>query len=145
MTRAMLQQLMMAFVFGALLLGGRVDLHAQRSQQATPGFVTVVGNVVDAQTSKPLRGATVQQVGTSRGAYTSSSGGFLLRCIKQDTVHLRVSFVGYAQAQLSVGGDSSNVDVGQIRIDVSTRRQQEVVVTANKRVQAVQDVPISVS
>lgn len=145
MMRSMLPTSMTALFLLAIMLGESPFAGAQMTQQTSQRLVTVVGTVLDGQTGKPLRGATVQQVGTSRGAYTSSSGGFSLRCLRQDSLQLRISFVGYAQAQLSVGGDSSTVDVGKIRLDVSSRLQQEVIVTANKRVQAVQDVPISVS
>ncbi|MBU3678610.1 MAG: TonB-dependent receptor [Candidatus Kapabacteria bacterium] len=141
----MVHTLMSVLLLLVTVLGVSLNASAQSSQDASQRLVTIVGTVLDGQSDKPLRGATVQQVGTSRGAYTSSSGGFSLRCIKQDSILLRVSFVGYAQAQLSVAGDSSSVDVGPIRLEVSSRRQQEVIVTANKRVQAVQDVPISVS
>ena len=124
---------------------GVIQSPAQSTNQRSGSSVTVRGVVNDAQTGQPLYGATVQQIGTSRGAVTNRIGAYTIRCVGSDTIRLRVSYVGYAQAQVSVLASSATIDADPITLLVSSQRQQEVVVSANKRVQAVQDVPISVS
>jgi iron complex outermembrane receptor protein len=131
--------MVMATVFGV------IQSPAQSAAQRSGSTVTVRGIVNDAQTAQPLYGATVQQIGTSRGAVTNRNGAYTIRCVGSDTIKLRVTYVGYAQAQVSVPANSATIDAEPILLMVSSQRQQEVVVSANKRVQAVQDVPISVS
>lgn len=138
---------MIPFLIGmvAATIFGVSNAPGQTNPMRTGGWVTVSGIVKDSQSGQPLYGATVQQIGTSRGAMTNRSGAYVIRCVASDTIRLRVSFVGYAQAQVSVPANSAAIDVDPIALTVSSQRQQEVIVSANKRVQAVQDVPISVS
>jgi len=135
--------LLIGIVLAAAL--GASQAPGQSAATRPVSSVTVSGTVNDAQSGQPLYGATVQQIGTSRGALTNRNGAYTIRCVAADTIKLRVSFVGYAQAQVSVPASSATINVDPIALTLSSQRQQEVIVSANKRVQAVQDVPISVS
>jgi len=61
------------------------------------GQTIVAGKVIDAETQKPLFGATIIGVGTSRGATTDSEGLFEL---KTQAAELEISFVGYATEKI---------------------------------------------
>lgn len=117
----------------------------QGSSPVDQNDILVTGTIVDAITNEPLRGATVQQLGTSRGTLSRDRGYFSVKCFPADSIRLRVSYVGYGQKLVTIAAGSSPLAAGIIALSASSQRQQEVVVSANKRVQAVQDVPISVA
>ena len=128
----------------ALVIGSLPAL-AQRPASRGDNLVTVTGVVRDAKTGEVLRGATVQQIGANRGGVTNLSGAFRVRLQPADTVRVRVSFVGYDPEIVTIENLSEGMQVPTVGLRQSAGRQQEVIVSANKRVQAAQDVPISVS
>ncbi|HEY9515677.1 MAG TPA: TonB-dependent receptor, partial [Gemmatimonadaceae bacterium] len=55
----------------------------------------IVGHVIEAQTGRPLAHATIQLVGTTRGATTAEDGRFIIASIPAGTVTLHVRLLGY--------------------------------------------------
>lgn len=106
---------------------------------------TLVGTVRDAQTKDALVGASLRIETTAFGANSKRDGSFIVRSLPSGSYSLIVSMLGYSTQKLTVVISTNDTT----RIDVSLQSQSllttEVVVSANKRVQAVQDVPISVS
>lgn len=111
----------------------------------------ITGTVVDGSTSDPIRGAAVRIIGQKSGTYTRARGDFAIQLPTASSVTtapiiLVVSAIGYTTDTIEIAkpGESSS---GQLLISLmpSTLMRDEVIVSASKRVQAVQDVPISVS
>lgn len=104
------------------------------------------GTVIDAGTGKPLAGATVRLEGTAFGAITDNAGHFEIKAkVPPGKYSLLVSMVGYQanSSELAVGsGEQPEI---KVKIKEQPLQMGEVVVSANKRVQAVQEVPVSVS
>ncbi len=103
------------------------------------------GRISDNAGGKPLPGATVRLEGTAYGAVTNTEGFFKIRSLPLKKFTALVSFVGYMSKKVSF--DLSKNDSIFILINLEEQKllTSEVVVSANKRVQSVQDVPISVS
>jgi len=76
-----------------LILFGLNGLHAQQ---------TISGRVVDEQTGEPLIGATVAIENTNKGAVTDVDGRFALENIREASVNLIITYVGYDPQTLSV-------------------------------------------
>jgi TonB-linked SusC/RagA family outer membrane protein len=62
----------------------------------------ITGRVTASGTNRPLVGVAVSVVGTTRGSVTDSDGRFRIDGIPDGTYRLRVSLIGYAEAEQSV-------------------------------------------
>ncbi len=68
------------------------------------------GRVVDFQTNEPMMGATVQVLDTKQGTNTRLDGTFFIKDIKQPSITLKVSFIGYKDLEktFNLAEDSPN-------------------------------------
>lgn len=129
--------------FALVLIGSVQSLVAQRA--------VLRGVVRNSITSLPIRAATVRIEGTTRGAVTNARGEYIIRSVPYGTALVRASFIGFSTVTdtIAVAADTIIHDI--LLREVSTSGEAplydkpEVVVSANRRVQAVQDVPITVS
>ncbi len=87
---------------------------------------SVAGKVTDRQTGEPIVGASIIVKGTQNGTSTGEAGNFTLE-VPTGTVTLSVSFVGYAEQNVTVQAGQSNVVVQLTQVESAL---EEVVVTA---------------
>jgi len=107
------------------------------------GNFSVKGRVVSGEDGLPVVGASVVVMNTTIGTSTNSEGNFLLRNIPKDKNQLQVSAVGYKTAILGISGTAGEaISVTLVPLPVQT---QAVVVTANKRLQSLEEIPVSMS
>ncbi len=103
------------------------------------------GQVVEAGTRQPLSGATVRLEGTVLGAVTARSGAFRITGIPPGEYVVSVSMVGYQRLQQVVrlgAGDTLRLVVA---LEPKPVGFGEVVVTAAKRAQTLQEAPVSIA
>ncbi len=102
-----------------------------------------VGFVFDKNSNRPLVGVTVRLEGTNYGTISNKSGFFRLTNLPKGEFNIIVSAVGYDSfhGRISI----PFIDTLKIFLAEKTLRTDEVVVSATKRLQAVQEVPVSVS
>jgi hypothetical protein len=103
------------------------SLHAQQG--------SVHGKIRDAESGEALVGASVLVVGVGVGASTDIDGKFIIRGLKESTIDLRISYVGYTPKtvtgiKVSVG-ESRKIDVALTPEVFST---DEVVISADREV-----------
>ena len=104
------------------------------------------GKVEDANTGLPLTGANVLIKDTFLGATTDTSGHFRVGGISAGEHVVVVSMVGYARAAVEhVIIRPDRTATLAIRLKPQEVETQQVVVTAGRREQTVQDVPVSIS
>jgi outer membrane receptor for ferrienterochelin and colicins len=106
------------------------------------GHVTASGE----KGTEPLTGVTVLVQGTVRGTTTNLQGEFRIAGIPAGNYTLVFSMVGY-QREVRSGiaieeGKETVVDVTMIQTPIPT---EQIVVTANRRQQSLQEVPVSIS
>lgn len=101
----------------------------------------IKGQLVDASSSEPLIGATVIVKGTNTGTATSHDGTFALQHNGDLPVTLRISYVGYDTKEFQIT-EEGNVTIALV---VSSASLAEVVVTARRRKEEVQDSPIPIT
>lgn len=106
------------------------------------GF-NLVGKILDYNTKKPLPQATVRLEGTTFRTLTNNEGFFHLLRIPSGNYFLIVSFVGYEVYKRRIVLPMEDTLV--IFLQPQSLKMEEVVVSATKRVQAIQDVPLSIS
>ncbi|MBC7788338.1 MAG: TonB-dependent receptor [Anaerolineae bacterium] len=112
----------------ALLLGAAVSLTGSSSLSAQ-GIGVVTGLVVDSATRRPVEGAQVLIVGSTRGSMTNDAGRYALRGVQSGSSTLRVLRIGYAAATRSVtipAGDSIEVNFA---LRAVPQQLSEVVIT----------------
>lgn len=89
-------------------------------------------------------GASISIKGTKLGAYSNSKGLFSIKNVPQGKQTLVLRCVGYKSAMTEVNVTPSMATL-EITLEPLPYSTDEVVVSASKRAQAVQDVPISIS
>lgn len=106
---------------------------------------TFEGKVKDFN-EQALSGASVRIEGTPYGAITKIDGSFSIKNIPndKDKITIIVSMVGHKTLNEEIILDSNRI-YRELFLGIQPLQVDEVVVTANKRVQQVQEVPISVS
>lgn len=113
---------------------------------AWPAGGTIMGRVVSGVDHEPLPGVTVLLEGTVRGTSTNLRGEFRLTGIPAGQHTVVFSMVGYqrvTRADVTVEeGKDASVDVTMTQTVIPT---EQIVVTASKRAQSLQDVPVSIS
>ena len=118
-----------------------VDSFAARAQVGV-----VSGKVDDASSSQPLTGATVRIQDTFLGTTTDTAGNFQINGIAAGEHVVVISMIGYARLLLSnVVVTAEKPLVLKVHLDPQAIETQQVVVTASRREQNKQDVPVSIS
>ena len=107
---------------------------------------SIEGTVVDATTNEPLPGVNIILVGTVLGTSTDLQGHFRLAHIPPGQYHLRASMIGYQTGEKKnvrvLPGQATVVNFSLVQTAIKT---PELIVTASKRRQSIQDSPTSIS
>lgn len=94
--------------------------------------------------SKPLIGATLRVDGTAYGAITDRNGQFKIKSISVGKNKLLVSMIGYETKVIETVLKSNELNTINITLKEQAIETNEIVVSANKRIQTVQEIPISI-
>ena len=115
-------------------------------QTFSAGQAAITGRVVSGATDEPLFAVNVLVQGTALGASTDGKGEFRISIMKPGTYVLLFSCVGFHQETRTnvVVEEGKTVELS-IRMTLAPIQGEPIVVTASKREQSVQDVPVSVS
>ncbi len=113
--------------------------------QSLVAGATITGIVSDSATGRGLPGVSIRVMKTTLGKISTKSGLFQFRDLQSGSYQLQFSVIGYKTVQRSLNvqsGDSVFLAVSMVEQVLKT---SEVVVSANKRLDAVQDVPLSIA
>ncbi len=114
-----------------------------KAQQGDRG--TVAGKVTNAEAGQPLDGARVSLLNTAINAATDAAGAYRLVNVRPGQYTMVVTRIGYARQTASVAvraGETATLDVA---LSPSSVRLGDIVVSAEKEEQKIQEVPYSVS
>jgi iron complex outermembrane recepter protein len=105
---------------------------------------TIKGKVIDLATRQWLPGATVLVEGGSDGAVTDENGNYVLTMSAENKtqISLTASFNGYQTQTVVVKAGQANANFA---LTEESTQIKDVVVSANRRLQTVQEVPMSIS
>ncbi|MFN0157890.1 MAG: TonB-dependent receptor [Bacteroidota bacterium] len=107
---------------------------------------TLEGKVVGSSDPVPLPGVNVLLRGTQRGTVTATDGTFRIKDVPPGVYTISFSLVGYQRESQSgiviASGETTQVDLTLTSLPILT---EGVVVTASKREQSLQEVPVSIS
>ncbi len=102
-------------------------LAAPTTAQAQSG--TVVGQVVDAQSARPLQDAQISIPGTGVGALSNASGRFTLLNVPAGQQTLRVDLIGYSSVEQTVSVAANQTAQVTFRLEQDAISLEELVVT----------------
>jgi iron complex outermembrane receptor protein len=119
-------------VLGLLFLLSSVQALAQ---------TTISGQVLDAQSTEPLIGATVLVKGTTIGCISDVDGEFSLNYTGSFPTTLVISYVSYQPKEIEIIGNQKL----EIYLTPSPNSLNEVTVTARRRSEEVQQIPIPIA
>ncbi|WP_234572465.1 TonB-dependent receptor [Rhodohalobacter sp. 614A] len=104
---------------------------------------SITGEVTDSS-GKPLPGVSIQVLNSTIGAVTNSQGSYELLHVPAGNQKIRASFIGFAAQtkEIDIDADSRKVN---FRLSENVLELQELVVTAQKREEELQKVPIAVA
>jgi iron complex outermembrane receptor protein len=127
------------FLLALLILTSYLSM----SQSKNRGVIT--GRVIDRESHYVIAGANVTITGTVLGTVTDREGRFRITGTPQGDHEIIVSMIGYKKMLIPVsisesGGTEITVELNQMAIET-----EPVVITANRREQSLEEVPVSVS
>lgn len=106
------------------------------------GQAALRGTITDAETGDPLIGANIVVDGTVNGTTTGIDGTFELVLPHPLPLLLRVTYIGYAMAELEVSDAGSPL---HIELEPRILSQGSIVVSASRRAEKITDAPAAVS
>lgn len=108
---------------------------------STLSFADVSGVILDFDTNEPIIGANVAISNTILGDVTDKSGKFKIITKSSTQLEIVVQYAGYEKFKSFVLNDTTlNIKLNRLSYESS-----ELIVSANKKTEALQDVPISLS
>ncbi len=105
----------------------------------------IQGRVFSLETNKPLPGASVRIERTAFGAIANKNGLFKIHSVKSGNYTLIVSLVGYKQKKIDITIPANDTVFIECFLEVQAIQTEDIIVSASKRVQLVQEVQVSVS
>ncbi|MFA7325546.1 MAG: TonB-dependent receptor [Candidatus Kapaibacterium sp.] len=106
----------------------------------TTVLADVKGVIVDNESNEPIIGANISVLGTLIGDITDRKGNFHIKSSK-DSLLIEIQYAGYEKKSIFV----SSLNPVKIELKRLTYHSNELIVSANKKTESIQNVPISVS
>ncbi|MGX5816892.1 TonB-dependent receptor [Chitinophaga lutea] len=103
----------------------------------------VISGVVRGEKGSPVPGATIGLKGSTNHAIADNKGQFSIRTYAPYPITLFVSSIGFATREVEV--NEQNQDSVQVVLTIDNRQLNEIAVTARRRNEKVQNVPIAIS
>ena len=139
----MLQRLRVPLFLLLALLPTTVPAGSLAAQASAPAEVR--GRVTDAGTGAPLAAVTVRILGTDRSVLTDSAGRYRVTRLQPGTRSLAFETLGYRTRVVELRLDPGGVAALDVALTRAPLALEGVVVTSQKRQQAVQEVPITIT
>lgn len=95
-------------------------------------FATLKGTVKDPD-GKPAVGATIQVIGTVKGAYVKGDGSFIITNIEAGDYEIRVAFVGMQEQIIKLKLSADQTKELNIKLVDASTKSETVVVTADRQ------------
>lgn len=105
----------------------------------------IEGTIVQLKDGAPVPGANISLLGTSFGSISDLEGRFSISNIPEDVYEVMVSFVGYKTYHETVSIKGGETEVFNIQLVEDILALDGLIVTAQKRSQVVQEVPIAIT
>jgi iron complex outermembrane receptor protein len=105
---------------------------------------TLSGKISD-KSSVPIADASVYLLNTNRGTVSDNQGNFILKNLLSGKYTIQVSAVGYATVNLDLSAETVSKEPLNIQLTDALMQLDAVLVSAQKKEEALQKVPLSIS
>ena len=105
----------------------------------------ISGKITDGVTGEPLQGATVTIKKTNNSVTTAADGTYTLTNVKAGKATLLFSYIGFGDKETSITLVDGSEAMVNHSLQVSTKTEDEVVVSASKRAEKITRAPASIS
>ncbi|MDF9798146.1 iron complex outermembrane receptor protein [Catalinimonas alkaloidigena] len=112
---------------------------------AQNNLANIEGSIVQASDGAPVPGANITLLGSTYGSISDLEGRFVINNIPEGVYEMMVSFVGYKTYNETLALNAGEKEVLSIRLEEDILALDGLIVTAQKRTQLVQDVPIAIT
>ena len=122
-------------VFCALVMPIGKDTSAAENPNLT-------GRIVDAETGKPLSGASIVIEGTNRGTSTVDNGGYQMFSLPQGSFNIIASMIGYKPVAKEVEITVEQTNTVDFKLTESPLELPSVVITATRTPRFIKNMPV---
>ncbi len=113
---------------------------------AAPGELgKIEGRAINHHTGSPIANANILIRGTFIGAATDQQGRFVIEKIKPGTYLVVCSAIGFRKQELTVTISPGEKNTIEFRLEETAVQLRDIVVTASKFSQAIEDVPVTIN
>jgi len=112
--------------------------------QAIAQNLSSISGVINNANSQPVAGAAVALLNTNYSTVTNAKGEFTINNVPQGTYTLHITSAAYAERSQVISISGKN-QLFNIKLQDAGKQLDEVVITAQKREEQLQQVPVSVS
>ena len=106
--------------------------------------INLSGKVSDTL-SRPIESATVEVLNSNFGAVSDKNGHFTIKNVPSGNYTVHISAIGFAALDKEIKVSGANVSPIEIRLEDATRQLDAILVTAQKKDEALQNIPFSIS
>ncbi len=109
------------------------------------GHGTIEGRITNATDGTPIIGATVLLQGTVLGATTDINGKLKIINVPHGKHVISISMIGFRKERREISIEENKTYPINITLNETALQSEEVVITASKRPQSLEEVPVSIS
>ncbi len=91
---------------------------------------TIRGKVIDAVSGEGLPGSNIVIIGTGFGASSDIHGNYIIKNLPEDSLTLRISYIGYKTLETKIQLHSNSVEEINFKLAYESIRGEEILVTA---------------
>ncbi|MBB6462002.1 outer membrane beta-barrel family protein [Flammeovirga kamogawensis] len=123
-------KLSLILISNFFFIGQSFDSHAAEKKGQ------IIGGIINAQTSEAVGYATVSVLDNQGkiigGVLSGDKGNFTIKDVYYGTYELRIQFIGYEMYKKVIVVDKSTLNIGTVKLAVSTKQLDEVVIQGDK-------------
>lgn len=105
----------------------------------------IIKGMVTISDNKQAASATVQLKGTKKAVLTNSKGEFVLKNIEPGNYEIEISLIGYETSVQQVKVEADKIVTIDVQLSTSEKQLTEVIVSAGRHRETIDEVPSSVS
>lgn len=111
----------------------------------TTNAQTISGTIIDKENGKPIAGASISILNTSKGSVSNDKGKYSVSNLTPGTVQLKISFTGYTSMDTLINVSAQSNTIFDIILEPAKEDLEEVIIVSSSRTNSrIEDLPTKV-